>query len=82
MVSTIAEESLKRKPGGKYRWVILSLLFAATTINYIDRAVLGVLAPTLQEYFSWTAQDYGQDTMVAVTWFSPDVGVCYRQISN
>lgn len=59
MVSSIAKESLKQKAGGKYRWVILALLFFATTINYVDRAVLGVLAPTLQEYFNWTAQDYG-----------------------
>jgi len=33
---------------GAYRWRILALLFVATTINYVDRSVLGVLAPTLQ----------------------------------
>jgi ACS family hexuronate transporter-like MFS transporter len=59
MVPSIGNASLKQKAGGKYRWVILALLFFATTINYVDRAVLGVLAPTLQEYFNWTAQDYG-----------------------
>ena len=32
---------------GHYRWVICALLFFAATINYVDRAVLGVLAPTL-----------------------------------
>ena len=31
------------------RWWICGLLFFATTINYVDRAVLGVLAPTLKE---------------------------------
>ena len=31
-----------------YRWTICALLFFATTINYIDRQVLGILAPTLQ----------------------------------
>ena len=29
---------------GRYRWRICSLLFLATTINYMDRSVLGVLA--------------------------------------
>ena len=33
---------------GRYRWVICALLFFATTINYMDRQVLGILAPTLQ----------------------------------
>ncbi|HZZ20356.1 MAG TPA: MFS transporter [Opitutaceae bacterium] len=44
---------------GGYRWRILGLLFAATTINYMDRSVLGVLAPTLQyKVFHWSDQDY------------------------
>ncbi len=33
---------------GRYRWVICALLFFATTINYVDRQVLGIIAPTLQ----------------------------------
>jgi len=44
---------------GRYRWRICALLFAATTINYMDRSVLGVLAPTLQyRVFHWSDQDY------------------------
>ncbi len=44
---------------GHYRWRILALLFAATTINYMDRSVLGVLGPTLQyKVFHWSDQDY------------------------
>jgi MFS transporter, ACS family, hexuronate transporter len=44
---------------GRYRWRICALLFLATTINYMDRSVLGVLAPTLQyKVFSWTDQQY------------------------
>ena len=35
------------RPHGSYRWTICALLFVATTINYIDRQVLGILAPTL-----------------------------------
>lgn len=44
---------------GHYRWVICALLFFATTINYVDRAVLGVLAPTLSAEFGWSEQQYG-----------------------
>jgi ACS family hexuronate transporter-like MFS transporter len=43
---------------GRYRWVICGLLFAAATINYIDRQVLGLLKPTLQGQFAWTERDY------------------------
>ena len=38
---------------GHYRWTICALLFFATTINYIDRQVLGILAPTLQKEIGW-----------------------------
>ena len=44
---------------GKYRWVICALVFFATTINYVDRSVLGVLAPTLRGEIGWTDQHYG-----------------------
>ncbi len=42
-----------------YRWGICGLLFFATTINYIDRQVLGILAPTLEKEIGWTELDYG-----------------------
>lgn len=44
---------------GRYRWRICALLLAATTINYIDRQVLGVLAPELQRTFAWSEVQYG-----------------------
>ena len=44
---------------GNYRWTICALLFFATTINYVDRAVMGVLAPTLRSEIGWTNQEYG-----------------------
>lgn len=43
---------------GTYRYRILALVFMATTINYFDRSILGVLAPTLQKLFGWTNKDY------------------------
>lgn len=44
---------------GNFRWTICALLFFATTINYIDRQVLGILAPTLQEEIGWSEIEYG-----------------------
>ena len=45
--------------GGNYRWKICAMLFLATTINYIDRQVLGILAPQLQQEFGWSDSEYG-----------------------
>lgn len=42
-----------------FRWVILSLLFLATTLLYLDRSVLGILAPDLQKSVGWTESQYG-----------------------
>jgi MFS transporter, ACS family, hexuronate transporter len=44
---------------GYVRWIVCSLLLFATTINYIDRQVLGILAPTLQKEIGWTEVQYG-----------------------
>ncbi len=44
---------------GYYRWTIVALLFFATTINYIDRQVLGILAPLLQDEIGWNEIEYG-----------------------
>lgn len=45
------------KPGG-YRWTICALLFFATTINYLDRQVLSLLKPMLEDEFDWTNSQY------------------------
>lgn len=44
---------------GSYRWSICALLFFATTINYVDRQILGILAPVLQTEIGWTEVEYG-----------------------
>jgi MFS transporter, ACS family, hexuronate transporter len=44
---------------GRYRWSIVALLFFATTVNYIDRTMLGLLAPTLTIELGWNENDYG-----------------------
>jgi ACS family hexuronate transporter-like MFS transporter len=43
---------------GKYRWTICALLFFATTVNYLDRQVLSLLAPALSTEFGWSNTDY------------------------
>lgn len=43
---------------GNYRYRILALLIFATTINYFDRSIIGVMAPTLEKLFGWTNSDY------------------------
>ena len=46
-------------PSGKVRWTICALIFAATTLNYMDRMVLGILKPTIQHSIGMTQADYG-----------------------
>lgn len=48
---------------GKYRWTVVVLLFFATTINYLDRQVIGLLKPTLEQAFAWSETDYGNIVM-------------------
>ena len=64
-VATAEKPTVKERLLG-YRWTICALLFFATTINYIDRQVLGILAPTLQREIGWSESQYGD----IVSWFS------------
>ncbi|MFZ4724761.1 MAG: MFS transporter [Paludibacter sp.] len=45
---------------GNYRWRIVALLFFATTINYIDRQVIGLLKPYIETEMGWSEINYGQ----------------------
>jgi ACS family hexuronate transporter-like MFS transporter len=58
---------------GRYRWVICALLFAATSINYVDRQIIGVLKPTLQLEFGWTESAFGD----LVFWFQAAYALGY-----
>lgn len=49
---------------GKYRWTICALLFFATTVNYLDRQVLSLLAPSLSKEFGWSNTDYANITAI------------------
>jgi ACS family hexuronate transporter-like MFS transporter len=55
----MADLNIDNQKVGNYRWTICGLLFFATTINYLDRNILGILAPTLQKEIGWTPVQYG-----------------------
>ncbi|MFN4145475.1 MAG: MFS transporter [Runella sp.] len=44
---------------GRFRWRIAALVSLANAINYIDRQVLGILAPDLSREFGWSEIEYG-----------------------
>jgi ACS family hexuronate transporter-like MFS transporter len=59
-VPTVSEE-IPAQPlssGGRRRWLICALLFFATSVNYMDRQVIGLLKPILQVQFGWTEVGY------------------------
>ena len=58
---------------GRYRWLIVGLLFLATAINYVDRQMIGVLKPTLQQEMGWTEGDFA----TIVFWFQVAYAVGY-----
>ncbi|MET0338048.1 MAG: MFS transporter [Caulobacter sp.] len=57
----------------RYRWIVVSLLFAAMVVNYVDRQALGVLKPTLMTEFGWTETNYAD----IVFWFQFAYAISY-----
>ena len=57
---TTASEASVTASIGRYRWLICSLLFFATTVNYIDRQILSLLKPILDNELHWTNAEFGQ----------------------
>ena len=49
---------------GRYRWTICGLLFFATTVNYLDRQVLSLLQPKLEDLYGWSNSDYANITAI------------------
>jgi ACS family hexuronate transporter-like MFS transporter len=54
----IQEKSVAAKTG-RYRWTICSLLFIATTINYVDRQILSLVKPILDTELGWSNEEFG-----------------------
>ena len=67
------------------RWLLITLLFAGTALNYVDRQVLALLKPTLEAEFGWTDQEFAHlgsvfqlsamFALLAVGWFVDKFGV-------
>src|SRR5262245_64801547 len=55
------------------RWYICALLFFVTVVNYVDRQVLGALAPELKTTLGWTGSEYSQ----IVVWFQIAYGAMF-----
>ena len=58
---------------GRYRWVIVALLFAAMIINYVDRQTIGFLKGDLSKQFGWSETDYAD----LIFWFQGAYAVSY-----
>ncbi|MFN3582648.1 MFS transporter [Phenylobacterium sp.] len=58
---------------GRYRWVVVALLFAAMVINYVDRQTIGLLKADLTAEFGWSETDYAD----LVFWFQAAYAVAY-----
>lgn len=58
---------------GNTRWVVVTLLFFAMVINYVDRQTIGILKPTLSKEFGWNETDYAN----LVFWFQASYAVSY-----
>ncbi|WP_454802199.1 MFS transporter [Mucilaginibacter phyllosphaerae] len=54
---------MKNTKAVNYRWGVVVLLFFATTINYLDRQVIGLLKPELEKEFHWNEKDYSNIVM-------------------
>src|SRR3954462_7379825 len=57
--------------GGRVRWVICGLLFAAVVLSYVDRLALPILKPILQQLYGWSETGYGD----VVFWFQAAYGI-------
>jgi len=59
IADTRAVPSSATAPAGRRRWIVCALLFASTTICYMDRQIIGLLKPTLEHALGWSETDYG-----------------------
>lgn len=67
---------------GRYRWTVCALLFLATTINYLDRQVLSLLAPEFSAEFGWSNTDYALITAVFQVVYAVSMLVAGRVIDK
>ena len=62
------------------RWTVVALIFFATTVNYIDRQVIGLLKPYIQDDLGWTEADYGYIVTAFQVAYGIGMLVCGRML--
>jgi ACS family hexuronate transporter-like MFS transporter len=73
MTSQTAAAAASPAAAGRYRWVVVALLFAAMVINYVDRQTIGLLKADLTREFGWSETNYAD----VVFWFQAAYAVAY-----
>ena len=73
MTSIAATDERVDAPVGRYRWLIVTLLFSAMVINYVDRQTIGLLKGDLTKEFGWSESSYAD----IVFWFQASYAVAY-----
>ena len=71
--ATSPAEATRAAAVGRYRWVIVALLFTAMVINYVDRQTIGFLKGDLSKQFGWNELNYAD----LVFWFQAAYAVSY-----
>ncbi|SAL60836.1 MFS transporter [Caballeronia telluris] len=67
------------RAASRYRWTVCALLFFATVINYMDRQILGLLAPLLQHDIGWTQIQYGRIVIAFSAFYAVGL-LCFGRI--
>ena len=66
-------DALKPAPIGRYRWVVVALLFTAMVFNYVDRQTISFLKGDLSKEFGWDETNYAD----LVFWFQATYALSY-----
>src|SRR5450631_1691617 len=74
--------TIARPEHSHFRWTVCALLFFATTISYVDRQVLSLLAKTLEVHIGWTADEYGSITSAFATAYAIALLGCGRLLDK
>lgn len=67
------------RTASRYRWTVCALLFFATVINYMDRQILGLLAPLLQHDIGWSQVQYGRIVIAFSAFYAVGL-LCFGRI--
>jgi ACS family hexuronate transporter-like MFS transporter len=67
------------RAASRYRWTVCALLFFATVINYMDRQILGLLAPLLQKDIGWSQIQYGRIVIAFSAFYAVGL-LCFGRI--